>query len=158
MAVNVCVVTHLAAEEKLLGGNGSRSKSLVSQVVKRMRETRGEKGAKLFHFTFAFPAFSRHSLSRYPESNTRMSFQISSVTSERCIKSKWKWQEETRTETLQRFGDFVSLRDSKPAGTKELQANVISLLTVMHLDDETSGKKTASRGGRYGKQEVFFST
>lgn len=136
MAVNVCVVTHLAAEEKLLGGNGSRSKSLVSQVVKRMRETRGEKGAKLVHFTFAFPAFSRHSLSRYPESNTRMSFQISSVTSERCVQSKWKWQEEPRPETLQR--------------NKET-----SLLTVMHLDDETSGKRTASRGGRYGKQEVF---
>lgn len=100
MAVNVCVVTHLGTlAEKLLGGNGSRSKLLVSQVVKGIKETRGEKGAKLFHFTFVFPAFSRHSLCRYPESNTRMSFQISSVTSEGYSKSKWKWQER-----LQRVG------------------------------------------------------
>lgn len=87
MAVNVCAVTHLGTlAEKLLGGNGSRSKSLFSQVMKGIKETRGEKGAKSFHFTFLFV--------QIPCKRDEDELQIGSATSERCVKSKWKWQEE----------------------------------------------------------------
>lgn len=63
MAVNVCMVTHLATRarsctKKLLARNRSGSKLFVAQLVKESKR-RGPKADKLFHFTCMSEPFTR---------------------------------------------------------------------------------------------------